>query len=222
MYKKDYVGIFDENIEMINNVIYGFHGGATLTWGGNYDILGNVYKSFNDHEPYEYKINYGANKTNNPDASESDGGIHVANNHYDGIGDQTVERGTIAGYDLGSRIVKTSLISTWETTQQAIYDSVATSTVGNSLYRDAVDTRLMDNYTNRTGGFFEGIDPTTLPGGWPIKNSTNRPDDYDTDNDGMADNWEIAFFGNLSKTASGDEDGNGYTNLETFLYTLVQ
>ncbi len=38
----------------------------------------------------------------------------------------------------------------------------------------------------------------------------------DVDNDGLADSWEIANFGNLARTSAGDEDGDGYSNLIEF------
>ncbi|RUA13839.1 MAG: hypothetical protein DSY83_10655 [Flavobacteriia bacterium] len=44
-----------------------------------------------------------------------------------------------------------------------------------------------------------------------------RPDSYDTDNDGMADAWEIREFGDLSQDYNGDFDKDGYTNIEEFL-----
>ncbi|MFD2725972.1 Ig-like domain-containing protein [Hyunsoonleella rubra] len=50
--------------------------------------------------------------------------------------------------------------------------------------------------------------------GTPIN---TRPADYDTDRDGMADVWETAKFGDLSRDGKGDEDGDGYTDLEEFL-----
>jgi hypothetical protein len=37
--------------------------------------------------------------------------------------------------------------------------------------------------------------------------------EIDTDADGLPDNWEIQYFGNLNQTASGDPDGDGLTNL---------
>ncbi len=46
--------------------------------------------------------------------------------------------------------------------------------------------------------------------------SNSRSTSYDTDFDGMSDSWEIANFGDLSKDSSGDEDGDGYTNIEEF------
>jgi hypothetical protein len=38
----------------------------------------------------------------------------------------------------------------------------------------------------------------------------------DSDGDGLADNWEIQYFGNLNQSANGDPDGDGLTNLQEF------
>jgi hypothetical protein len=38
----------------------------------------------------------------------------------------------------------------------------------------------------------------------------------DADGDGLPDNWEITYFGNLSKGGAADSDGDGYTNLEEY------
>ncbi|MGH7944370.1 MAG: hypothetical protein ACREF9_05115, partial [Opitutaceae bacterium] len=76
--------------------------------------------------------------------------------------------------------------------------------------RDAVDNRLITEYTNGTG----------TPGGtnsWPTLATT--PAAYaDTDNDGMADTWEINKFGSITaKNGTADTDGDGHTDLEEFL-----
>lgn len=39
----------------------------------------------------------------------------------------------------------------------------------------------------------------------------------DTDQDGLPDSWEQTYFGTLSKTPSGDEDGDGQSNASEFL-----
>ena len=39
----------------------------------------------------------------------------------------------------------------------------------------------------------------------------------DTDGDGLPDWWETENFGDLTHTATGDEDGDGFTDLEEFL-----
>jgi hypothetical protein len=42
-----------------------------------------------------------------------------------------------------------------------------------------------------------------------------KPSDVsDTDGDGLTDAWETAHFGNLAQTASGDPDGDTFTNLQ--------
>ena len=40
--------------------------------------------------------------------------------------------------------------------------------------------------------------------------------EIDTDSDGLPDNWEIQYFGNLSQTATGDPDGDGLNNLQEY------
>lgn len=85
--------------------------------------------------------------------------------------------------------------------------------MGNSLYRDALDTQLLADYN--TGGGDLSI-PSI-----PSKTATTRPEDYDTDRDGMADAWERTMYGDLSKLSIGDEDGDGYTNIEAFFYYLT-
>ena len=40
---------------------------------------------------------------------------------------------------------------------------------------------------------------------------------YDSDGDGLPDSWEMAHFGNLNQTATGDYDGDGVDNLQEFL-----
>jgi hypothetical protein len=40
----------------------------------------------------------------------------------------------------------------------------------------------------------------------------------DKDRDGMPDGWERAWFGDLKQRPEGDADGNGFTNLEAWLW----
>ena len=46
---------------------------------------------------------------------------------------------------------------------------------------------------------------------------STRPKDYDTDLDGMPDEWERKRFGNLLKSGKDDSDNDGYSDLEEFL-----
>lgn len=60
-------------------------------------------------------------------------------------------------------------------------------------------------------------------GGWEKYPVVKRPDDWDTDRDGMRDEWETAR--NLNPHDPGDRNGDrnsdGYTNLEEYLAWLV-
>ncbi len=40
--------------------------------------------------------------------------------------------------------------------------------------------------------------------------------EIDSDGDGLPDNWEIQYFGNLNQTATGDPDGDGLSNLQEY------
>ena len=80
--------------------------------------------------------------------------------------------------------------------------------------RDSHDQRFIDHYLNNTGsrGPFTGT-PDNLDGGTAYT---------DTDNDGMEDSWETSNFGDLSQDNNDDDDSDGYTNLEEFLWHRAQ
>jgi hypothetical protein len=93
------------------------------------------------------------------------------------------------------------------------YAQTILQTVGASRpVRDSLDTTYVNDFdTNKYWvGFSEATYPT-LSGGSPPT---------DSDNDGMSDAWEVSTFGDLSKTASGYDVGNGYTNIENYLHYL--
>ena len=77
---------------------------------------------------------------------------------------------------------------------------------------DAVDSELISYIKAKSGTIkYSGSFPN-------ISNGTPYPD---VDKDGMDDEWEKAKGLNVgSADNNGDQDGNGYTNLEEFLYEL--
>lgn len=106
---------------------------------------------------------------------------------------------------------------------------------GASLHRDEVDARYMDEARNGTATYRGSvtkkwglIDVVADVNGYTEDNfgTGNRPAGFDTDNDGIPDEWEIANGLNpksaidaLSKTL----DPKGwYTNLEVYCNSLVQ
>ena len=114
-------------------------------------------------------------------------------------------------FNQSTRQITNSLVTSWITNQN-ILENELLATVGNSIHRDDLDALYLSNYNFGQGGFgYHNI---------PSKTPTSRPATYDTDRDGMADAWEQAVFGDLSKNPSDDVDGDGYTNIETFLFSL--
>ncbi|MCM1490135.1 MAG: pectate lyase [Muribaculum sp.] len=120
---------------------------------------------------------------------------------------------------------------------------------GASLYRDAVDARYMEecatgtvtylgdvpnpktNTKSNTKGIIDFInDPNgeenPKTASYPELTSTYRPDDYDTDRDGMADEWELMNGLNPNDPEDANlytVDSKGvYTNLEVYLNQLVE
>jgi len=104
---------------------------------------------------------------------------------------------------------------------------------GASLYRDAEDKRYMEEaengtatYTGSVTGQAGIIDLVSDIGGYTALESTSRPDGYDTDGDGMPDEWETLYGldpndASDGKTYTLDQRG-WYTNVEVFINGLVE
>ncbi|MGN7514126.1 MAG: Ig-like domain-containing protein [Allomuricauda sp.] len=81
------------------------------------------------------------------------------------------------------------------------------------IYRDSFDSSQLAIVAND-----QDYTPK-IASNWVLPNipHNTRPESYDTDNDGMADAWEVRTFGNLSQSYRGDYDGDGYTNIEEYM-----
>lgn len=89
---------------------------------------------------------------------------------------------------------------------------------GASLKRDAVDRRVTAGVRYQTGVI---IGEEGDVGGFPELDAGTAP--ADTDKDGMPDSWETArgLDPNAAEDRNGDDNGNGYTNLEEYLNELA-
>lgn len=91
----------------------------------------------------------------------------------------------------------------------------ADGTVG--VYRDPVDTTAIYNFENEIGYSYSSNWTDIANNGLPTMTTNTRAAGYDTDSDGMADTWETATFGDLTKDGTADTNADGYTDLERFL-----
>lgn len=113
---------------------------------------------------------------------------------------------------------------------------------GASLVRDAVDARFMEEartgtttYKGAVSGVAGIVDKINDPDGSPVASqpsypelvSVTRPANFDTDKDGMPDEWEIANGLNPNDANDGklytiDSEKKFYTNLEVYINGLVE
>jgi pectate lyase len=84
--------------------------------------------------------------------------------------------------------------------------------------RDSVDSRVVASVRNRSGSIINSPDEA---GGYPDYVEGNPP--RDSDDDGMPDDWEnkIGLDPRNPADANSDHDGDGYTNIEEYLHSLM-
>ena len=124
---------------------------------------------------------------------------------------------------------------------ETTYEKVL-SYAGASIYRDAVDARFMEEtmegvvtYTGTKTKIKGIVDIINDPDGvqdpacpsFPDLASESRSADYDTDGDGMPDEWESANGLNPNDATDGatytlDTEKGWYTNLEVYMNSIVE
>jgi alpha-L-rhamnosidase len=91
-----------------------------------------------------------------------------------------------------------------DTDNDGLSDVWETTYFGSITAQDGTGDPDGDGYTNLQE-YTAGSNPTS---------AASTP--LDTDADGMPDTWEVKYFGDLSKTASDDADGDGVSNLAEY------
>jgi hypothetical protein len=204
----------DSSFEMINNIIYNYISGTRLAYQNKMNLIGNSYItkpgvdiSFENVRLEKGTSDTGIEKTEAyiKDNISNGGPISISNS---GITDLMPY---LKDNEVLSSITENILSSD-------LLESHLLESVGASKKRDEVDIRIISELKSRTGGFIQNENEV---GGYPFIKQEIRPNSYDTDKDGMQDSWEIERFGNLNQTHDGDENGDGYTNIEEFLYELT-
>ncbi|MBN2367161.1 MAG: pectate lyase [Calditrichaeota bacterium] len=206
-----------EKVDFRNNVIYnwGFnsaYGGE----GGNYNIVANYYK-YGPATEDEHRI---------VEPWDSTGNWYVNDNFVFGFPEITKNNwaGGVQGDFWRYCRVDTPFTAAPVTTQTAeqAYSLVLAHAGAVLPKRDSVDERIIDDVKSGKASVGNGIiDSQAEVGGWPELLNYDVPSD--TDHDGMPDDWELDMGLNPKDPAdrNGDLDGDGYTNLENYLNSLV-
>ena len=210
---------------------------ANSTSASGYEIYWNMFSRY-------YISGNRLNSTDNADWSKVkyDSGTKTKNgiyytpdpNHYYG---SNVTYENIGGVDCVSMKLDEPAPTGEVTTHSAVkaYDKVLAH-AGASLYRDEVDERYA-NETREGTATYKGsvtnkpgrIDKVSDVNGYTEKNfpTGSRPSDFDTDGDGIPDEWEIANGLNPNSAADAsaytlDSEKKWYTNLEVYMNSLVE
>lgn len=202
--------------ELINNIIYDVGNIGLITFGLKASYIGNMYKRRNGGTQV-YRYNLTPAGENTVDNQRPNTELYLKDN---------IDLNNSAPLDeLSSVIVPYKVQAPSDTSKsviEAANNSLALrilSDVG-ALPHDSNDSDIVARFISgsarptygkaRADGFFE-YDIILAQGNTYL----------DTDKDGMEDNWERNTFGDLSKSSNGDEDNDGYTNVEEYLNYLL-
>ncbi|HEX9934489.1 MAG TPA: T9SS type A sorting domain-containing protein, partial [bacterium] len=212
-----------EIVDHRNNVIFNW-GGNSCYGGesGNQNMIANYYR----YGP----ATSGEKKYRIAEPSDGQGKWYIADNFVFDYPIVTRDnwKGGVQGSYANQVRTDTPIPAAWVVTHTAqnAFEQVLLD-AGASLRRDFVDLRIVQEV--RTGmatfggsyGVGKGIiDSQKDAGGWP--ELTAWPAPADDDHDGMPNDWEEWNGLNPSNPSdrNGDQDGDGYTNLEDYLNGL--
>lgn len=240
-------------IDMWNNVIYnwGDKAGYGAENGANVNIVNNYYKP-GPATPVEKRARIFELSPGNKYQTKWSGDIYASGNYIDddsadaalvNAQNWQVDAKTGIYLDAGGVDTYTKLNSLRESsylynkevqTAQAAYEDVIANAGARLPKLDLVDSRIIDNVTNRTApavgsngsaylmddpvdGIPEGQEDLYDDRGYPLWVSETRAADYDTDGDGIPDEWEDRMGLNKENPTDSLNIGpEGYTWLEIF------
>lgn len=212
-------------VDVYNNVVYNSHHAVHSTDGswtprqfnvrGNYYVLGPAITNLYSSSIWLRQIHY-----------TTSGGVqmHFEANEVQGypstLTDNTLMLSQTSATLNYSKFTGRGYVN--EMTAQVAF-AYATNNAGAILpTRDAVDIRLINEIRGTqaldSDTFHGYIRNESEVGGYPTLSSLGETPYTDTEGDGMEDSWEIEHFGNLNVLGHHDFDGDGWTNLEEFLW----
>ena len=215
-------------MEFANNLNYNWSGCHNLS-GEQYNLLNNYYKAGpmnRDTLPIRYKSKalkpvsrgyfFGNHFEGLPEQYNQD---NYAAMDFESSADGKYKGTTRAFFEATERFDAGKYKLTQIESAQEAYESCLKQS-GCSLVRDAVDERLIESIRNNTG---KVIDSQGEVGGWDRYPSIGRPLGFDTDRDGMPDEWERVSNLDPDDPSDGNQDINddGFTNFEEYLNSLT-
>lgn len=208
----------NEFVDFRNNIIYNW--GENNIYGGEkgtYNIINNYFKS--GLATTSSKLN----RIVSP--SEPYGMFYVDGNYINGF--ETITKNNWNGGVQCANPEATKLNTEISTSKNIKTDSASEAfesvlkQSGASLFRDAVDARIVHNTREGSANYKNGIiDSQENVGGWPILKSEKAK--ADIDEDGMPDDWELQNkLDPKTNDANLNSIDNLYTNLEVYTNTLT-
>ena len=204
-------------VQVVNNVVYDYGDSALQTSNAHgapkIDVVANYFKAGPDSDPDRYEVD------GYPIREEGDWSVHVTGNvgpHGRTLGSQR-DLVSPEDQDLVVADAPSGLPPITTTRAEEAYQDVLAKAGARVPYLDDVDARLIDDVRRGEGGMIN--DPEDV-GGWPeLPAGEPRPD---RDGDGMPDEWEDENgLDPDSDDSAGDQDGDGYTNIEEYANALV-
>lgn len=230
----EYVGgTYRGPIDYFNNVVYNWR--SNSTYGGEVksggvpfyiNMQNNYYqKGLDTKKSNENRLLDLTHSCENCGTPSLPGKFHISGNMVNGVAKDwdAVENTTpdlLAFSTLTARYtVGLTQPKSMESAAEA-YNSVLAFS-GASFDRDAVDNRVLDDVKTGSGKIINKEDEV---GGLPAIVSVKRPAGFDTDGDGMPDEWETANGLDPKNPNDGKQYilTNKYTNLEVYLNELVK
>jgi hypothetical protein len=248
-----------EIVDLRNCVMYnwGQGNGAYAGQGGYHNIVNNYYKAgpATKNKTRVFQCGHTNNDKDDNGKAIDPEGKHIYGHFYIN-GNYVTAASSPANYDWkgvivdnGNNTIKDTIklsepVITGDITThsaQVAYERVLQN-VGASLYRDAVDSRHVEEAKNGTTTYTgsatkqgDGSTITHQPGiidfvkdqGTYTLETATRPEGFDTDGDGIPNDWEIANGLNPNDANDGklktlDTEKGWYTNLEVYANSLVE
>lgn len=207
----------DSSFEYVNNLQHNYNRAITTSWGtSTFESVGNVFKGMASSQPSQADHHHQYNSFENSGGLVTEGHYYQTDNIQIGSNSNGMMNNHWSAQNKSSRLLSSPYtpLSSSQVETLVLNDSGASV-----VFPDMVDARLFSEYQSDTGD--RNITNISTVGGFPSISNTTHPGSYDTDNDAMEDAFETTYLGGLSATANGDNDGDGYTNIEEFSFHLA-